>query len=441
MIILKRRYIILIFIILIAAGGWFYYQNQQQVEVTEYITLQDTELIESLRASGIVKPHKTIEISSTIAENVKSIRYEEGAKVNKDDVILEFDDSLAQAEYEQALAQVKSAEASLEQTEASIEESKAQIDLAETKLENAKELNDESLREEIDQAELEIQNAISELERRQYLYENNAIEKVKVEDQQHRVNVLRSNKRVLEQRLVELQNTRDNRVKEAQKELNRAQVAYLAAQKQYHVTEGNLNSAKAALNKARVTLNKYIIKSPIDGIIFKEMVEEGEYVQQGLTLLEIGTEELQIEISPDEKELNLLSVGKTGYVSPEAFPNRKYEVEIFKISSSIDSDRGTIDVYLKPTEKNEVLIPNMSVSVEIISEKNENVLLIPRNYVLEDNNSRYVYIYNNGTAQRRDISVGQQYNNEIVITNGLNNGDKVLNPTNISSGQSVVIEE
>ncbi len=438
---MKKSYIILIIIILAAAGGWFYNQNLNQQEMTEYVTVQRTELIESLRASGVVKPHKTIEISSTIAENVKTINFEEGDHVKKTDLLLKFDNDLAQAEYEQALAQVKSAEASLEQTEAQIKESKAQIDLAETKLENATELNDESIKEEIAQAELEIQNAVSELERRQYLYENGAIEKIKVEQQQHTVNVLKSRKRVLEQRLVELEKTRNNRVKEAEEELKRAEVSYQAAQKQYQVAEGNLNSAKAALNRAEVNLNKYDIKAPIDGVILNKMVDEGEYVQPGRTLLEIGTEELQIEISPDEKELNLLSIGKKGYVSPEAFPNSRYEVEIFEIAPSIDSDRGTIDVYLKPTEENKTLIPNMSVSVEIISERQEDVLLVPRNYVLEDSNGKYVYLYKSGTAQRQPIEVDKNYNGKVIVTKGVQAGDIVLNPTDITDGQTVMIEE
>ncbi|HMA60204.1 MAG TPA: efflux RND transporter periplasmic adaptor subunit [Halanaerobiales bacterium] len=438
---MKKSYIILIIIILAAAGGWFYNQNLNQPEMTEYVTVQRTELIESLRASGVVKPHKTIEISSTIAENVKTINFEEGDHVKKENLLLKFDNDIAQAEYEQALAQVKSAEASLEQTEAQIQESKAQIDLAETKLENATELNDESIKEEIAQAELEIQNAVSELERRQYLYENDAIEKIKVEQQQHTVNVLESRKKVLEQRLVELEKTRNNRVKEAEEELKRAEVAYQAAQKQYQVAEGNLNSAKAALNRALVNLNKYDIKAPIDGVILKKMVDEGEYVQPGRTLFEIGTEELQIEISPDEKELNLLSIGKKGYVSPEAFPNSRYEVEIFEIAPSIDSDRGTIDVYLKPTEENETLIPNMSVSVEIISEREEDVLLIPRNYVLEDSNGKYLYLYNSETAQRQSIEVDKNYNGQVIVTEGVKEGDIVLDPNNITDGQTVVIEE
>ncbi|MCF8001954.1 MAG: efflux RND transporter periplasmic adaptor subunit, partial [Halanaerobiales bacterium] len=390
---MKKSLIILMIIILLAAGGWFYYQNQQQAKTTDYITVKNTELVESLRASGIVKPHKTIEISSTIAENIENINYEEGAKVKKGEVLLEFDDDLAQADYEQALAQLNSAKASLKQTESSIEESKAQIGLAQTQLENAKDLNEESLLVEIEQAELEIQNALDELERRKYLYENNAIEKIKVENQQHQVNILKLQKKTLEKRLVELRKSRDNRVKEAKEQLKRAEVSYKTAQKQYLVSEENVNSAEASVNRAKTNLNKYKVRSPIDGIILDKFVEEGEYVQPGVTLLTIGTENLQIEISPDEKELNLLSVGKKGVVSPEAYPNREFEVEISSISSNVDPERGTIDVYLKPLEGTDFLIPNMSVSVEIISEKREEVKLIPQNYVQEDQNSRYVYKY------------------------------------------------
>ena len=438
---MKKSLIILMIIILLAAGGWFYYQNQQESKITNYITVQNTELVESLRASGIVKPHKTIQISSTIAENIENIKYDEGAVVQKDEVLLEFDDDLAQADYEQAVAQLNSAKASLEQTEANIEESKAQIGLAQIKLENAKELNDESLLVEIEQAELEIKNAVDELERRQYLYENNAIEKIKVENQQHQVNILKLQKKTLEKKLVELRKSRDNRVKEAKEELKRAEVSYQSAQKQYLVSEENINSAQAAVNRAETNLNKYKVRSPINGIILDKFVEEGEYVQPGVTLLTIGSKNLQIEISPDEKELNLLSVGKKGYVSPEAYPNREFEVEISKISSNVDPERGTIDVYLKPLEGTELLIPNMSVSVEIISEKREEVKLIPQDYVKEDSNSKYVYIYEDDTATRQNITIGDNYEDQVIVKQGLANGDIVLDPNNLTAGQTVVIEE
>ncbi len=438
---MQKRLIILMIIILLTAGGWFYYQNQQQAEITDHITVKNTELVESLRASGIVKPHKTIQISSTIAENIENIKYEEGTKVKKNEVILEFEDDLAQADYEQALAQLNSAKASLEQTKASIEESKAQIGLAKIRLENAKELNKESLLVEIEQAEMEIQNALDVLERRKYLYENNAIEKMKVENQQHQINILKLQKKALEKKLVELKKSRDNRVKEAKEELKRAEVSYQSAQKQYLVSEENINSAQASANRAEVNLNKYKVRSPINGIILDKSVEEGEYVQPGVTLLTVGSNNLQIKISPDEKELNLLSVGKKGYISPEAYPNREIEVEISSISSSVDPERGTIDVYLKPLERTGLLIPNMSVSVEIISEKKEEIKLLPQNYVLEDNNSRFVFKYVNGTAIKQNISVSENYQDKVIVVQGLANGDIVLDPKGLKEGQSVVIEE
>ena len=436
---MKKRYIVIVLIILIAAFGFFYYQNNNQVANIEYITAQRTDLVNSLRASGVVKPEKTINLSSTIAENIKVINFKEGDIVNEGDVLIEFDDSTAQANYKQALAQLNSAKASLEQTESTIKESEAQIRLAEVKLENAKEINDESLLEEINQAELEIANAKEELERRQYLYENGAIEKIKVEEQKHRVNVLESNKIILEQRLIELKKTRNNKVKEAIEELKRSEIAYQSAQKQYHVAEENVNSAQADLNRTEVNLEKYIINSPIDGKILTQDIEVSEYIQPGQTLLTIGSNELQIEISPDEKELNLISIGDHGYVSPDAYPNRKFEVEIVRIASSVDPDRGTIDVYLKPVEDNEILIPNMSVSVEVVNERIENIILIPENYVREDNESRYVYIYNNGTAQRNNITLEETYQNEVVVSEGLNEGDRILRPENLTDGQAVEI--
>ena len=436
---MKKRYIIIILVILIAAFGFFYYQNSNQATKVESITVQKTDYVNSLRASGVVKPIKTVNLSSTITENIDQINYNEGDLVNKGDILIEFDDSTAQANYRQAVAQLNSAKASLEQTESSIQESEAQIRLAEIRLENAQDINDESLLEEINQAELEINNAKEELERREYLYENGAIEKIKVDEQKHRVEVLQSNKSILEQRLLELKKTSNNKVKEAREELNRAKIAYQSAQKQFHVAEENVNSAQADLNRAEVNLAKYEITSPIDGKILSQNIEVSEYVQPGQTLLSIGTNDLQIEISPDETELDLISIGDKGFVSPEAYPNSKYEVEIVRISPTVDADRGTIDVYLKPVEENSVLIPNMSVSVELVNETIEDIFVLPENYVLEDNSGYYVYVFNNGFAQKQKITVQEKYQNEVIVSEGLINGNQLLNPDNLTDGQEVEI--
>jgi len=438
---MKRTYIIVIIVILIAAGAFFYYQNQQQSKLIDYVEVRERNVIESLRASGLVTPNKTIELSSTIAENVECINYKEGERIKKGQTILAFDDDLALAEYEQSLAQLKSAEASFEQIKASIKEAQAQINLAQIRLENAQKLNDESLQAEIQQAELEINNDLKELKRREYLYQNNAIEEKRVEEQQHTVDILQSKKAVLEQKLVELKKNRNNLVKEASEELKRAELSYQTSQKQYHVAQENINSARAVLNRSQEQLSRYMIKAPIDGIVLGNYVEEGEYIQPGMTLFTLGTEQLQIIISPDEKELNQISIGKKGYVSSDAYPNQKFEVEIFKIAPNIDADRGTIDVYLKPLESNDVLIPNMSVSVEIISKEQKNIKLIPKNYILEDNKTSYVYVYDNGNARRQNIIIEKNYNNQVIIDQGLSTGNKVLNPNGISDGQSVLIGE
>lgn len=436
---MKKRYIIIVLIILIAAFGFFYYQNSNQVTKVESITVQRTDYVNSLRASGVVTPVKTVNLSSTITENIDQINYNEGDLVNKGDLLIKFDDSTAQANYRQALAQLNSAKASLEQTKSSIQESEAQIRLAEIRLENAQDINDESLLEEINQAELEINNAKEELNRREYLYENGAIEKIKVDEQKHRVEVLQSNKSILEQRLLELKKTSNNQVKEAREELNRAKIAYQSAQKQYHVAEENINSAQIDLNRAEVNLAKYKIISPIDGKILRQNIEVSEYVQPGQTLLSIGSNDLQIEISPDETELDLISIGDKGFVSPEAYPNSKYEVEIVRISPTVDVDRGTIDVYLKPVKENTALIPNMSVSVELLNDTIEDIFVLAKNYILEDNNGYYVYIFNNGQAQKQEISVEEIYQNKIIVSDGLNNGDKILKPDNLTDGQDVEI--
>ncbi|MFP4662081.1 MAG: efflux RND transporter periplasmic adaptor subunit [Halanaerobiales bacterium] len=398
---------------------------------------------EYLRATGIIIPEKTVEIRSNRSGTVINVVGEEGSRVSGGDLLLKYDNDVARADVSQADANLNQARSSLNQVEARKKESVEAIRLAEIRLENARSVSNSSILAQIEQADLKIENARKEVERNRKLYDNNAIEEVKLENSIHNLELQIQQKNILENNLAELRQEKDNRIQEAEQSLSQARTSLNTVKQDIEVARSAVQIAETNLNRAEMLLKKHSMYSPIDGVILDKNIQQGEYTQPGQLLYEISTENYLVRISPDERELNLLSVGKEGYISPDAFPDRRFKVKIERISPDVDIDRGTVEIYLELLEDTDMLLANMSVSVEITNNDNTGNIYVPEDYVFTEStgsnqSTEYVYLIREGKAEKRIISTGDRDNHgRIEIRNGLNKGDRIVLPDNIEEGQQI----
>ena len=87
-------------------------------------------------------------------------------------------------------------------------------------------------------------------------------------------------------------------------------------------------------------------------------------------------------------------------------------------------------------------MPGDYVTVKLILEKPENVLLVPQEAVLESDKGKYVYIIDKDKkALKRIIEVGEEYKGNWIITNGVNEGENVVisGVQKVIEGQEVIL--
>ena len=434
----KIFFIVGIVIVLASSSYFFFFNNSTAEEKVDYFKVEQNTDDSVLRATGAVVPEKTVEIKSSISEKILEVNFEEGENVNEDELILKYDNKLIKNDIENAEINKEKAELSLEEAEIAIEESHAALQLAETKLNNAKNYSLEILKEEIKQAEINLDDGEDKLDRYNYLYEKNAIENSKKEDQEYQVKLLKSKLRLAKQKLEDRKIENNNKIKEAEKNLLQTEKAYLGAKKKYELAKKSFEEAENMLVRRKKQNENYYIFSPLNGIILSKNIEEGEYVQTGQTLFRIASDKLLIKISPDERELALLKENKTAYIASQAYPNKKIKAKLLRISPEVDSERGTIDVYFEPVSTNSNLLPNMTVSVDIINDDMERKQkYIPADYLVNESS---VYKYIDGKAKLIKVNVSNKNNNRIKIKDGLDSGDIILNPAQVKDGQEINIE-
>jgi len=199
--------------------------------------------------------------------------------------------------------------------------------------------------------------------------------------------------------------------------------------------QGQVKANEARYMEAKLNLEFTQIKAPISGRLGLKQVDIGNLVGAGDTkpLVTITqTKPIMVQFTLPERELPLIiSQYRRG---------DKLEVEVWdrddkillgvgilhSLDNQIDTATGTLKLKAEFANDNEVLLPNQFVNVKIKAQTITDAIIIESDAVQYGENGAYVYVVNNDTVRLQPISVGVLNNAQIVIEEGLKEGDLVV---------------
>ncbi len=121
----------------------------------------------------------------------------------------------------------------------------------------------------------------------------------------------------------------------------------------------NLEEAKNILQQAKTNLNNLNIYAPYDGIINLQMIEEGEFVNEGSNLYEIIAIN-PIEISAFLSEYEIAKINKEKKVTVKFVNDKIYKGKINYISPKADEKSRTFEVKISIENNNYEILSGMS---------------------------------------------------------------------------------
>ncbi len=155
----------------------------------------------------------------------------------------------------------------------------------------------------------------------------------------------------------------------------------------------NLIRATAALEDSRERLAETTIRSPIDGIVLKKYVEIGQIIASGISAVSGGTtiatvadmSKVYVRTAVDEVDIGQIKVGMAATVVPESYPDRRFKGNVIRIVPLAKSEQNvtTFDVTILVDNSGGLLMAGMNSSVEIFAGHKENILLLPREALLD----------------------------------------------------------
>ncbi len=277
-----KKVLIILGVILIGAAvvaANLYYRRDTGLNVqAEALRSRDLEAIVS--ASGKVQPKRQVNVSANTTGRVTRVAVEEGQRVKAGQFLLEIDPKQLEGQLQRGEASVAAAQSSLMSARTSVEQGRANLELAR-------------------------QN----LKRQQDLWKGELT-------------------------------TREN-LERAQNEVSIREAELRAREQDIETNEARIKQEQASLSTTRYNLNQIIITAPMDGLVTRRSIEEGETAVLGtmnnagsvlLTIADMSVIEAEVEV--DETEIPTVQLNQEARVTIDAVPNKTFRGRVTEIGNS-----------------------------------------------------------------------------------------------------------
>lgn len=216
----------------------------------------------------------------------------------------------------------------------------------------------------------------------------------------------------------------------AKQQVDYADAALEAAKKQVIAAKANVASVESNVKFAS-------IYAPFSGTIGISQVKKGTAVVAGQTVLNtVSTDNpIAVDFSVDQKniyrfiELQQQKIHKTDSVFTISFGQEVYPYtgNISLIDRAVDPQTGTIKVRLTFPNDRSMLKPGMNTTVRVKNFASANSTIIPYKAVTELLGEFFVYVVGDSSkVTQRKIQLGKQFSDSVIITQGLNDGEKIV---------------
>lgn len=209
--------------------------------------------------------------------------------------------------------------------------------------------------------------------------------------------------------------------------------------------ETGLEQAKAMEAISRKSLEDCKLRAPIDGVIAKRSVEEGQTVMPGISAFKIvSISNVNINVSIPENEIGDIKIGQQATVQVAALNNREYTgaVDLKGVEANPVSHTYKITIRLKNPQSE--IMPGMVCKVYLSQPegKDNKKIIIPNKSVqISPDGKRFVWLVEEDRARRRFISTGSLADYGVFVEDGLKEGEQLIveGYNKVSEGMQVSI--
>ena len=192
-------------------------------------------------------------------------------------------------------------------------------------------------------------------------------------------------------------------------------------EKQWVSAQKNHENALLQLAKMRVTV-------PFDGVITDlPYFSQGVKIEQNKEVLQVMSyKEMVMDLMLPESQITKVSLNQKAWITNYAIPDDTLSGKLNQISPAIDIESRTFKGRLAIDNQEAKLRPGMFVKADIIVDKKDSVVVIPKDVILVRSYGKAVMVARDQTAQERKITTGMENSGMVEVTEGLEPEERLI---------------
>jgi len=219
--------------------------------------------------------------------------------------------------------------------------------------------------------------------------------------------------------------------------LARSQLAQVASVEQdVRAARAGVQQAGAAHSYSQTQVRKHFVYAPISGVVATRDTEPGQSASPGMPLVRIvQLDMLRVSCEASELQVARLHVGQEAQVTVDAFAGREFAGRIIDIAPQVRSGQRIYTVRIEMPNRGGLLRAGMFARARIVTGSRQNVVLVPRDTLIERGEKRVVYAVADKVVKVRDVKIGSAQASRVEITSGVRAGDLL-----VLGGQSLLAD-
>ncbi len=188
-----------------------------------------------------------------------------------------------------------------------------------------------------------------------------------------------------------------------------------------------LRTAKMQKATLLEQINKTTIVAPFSGIVTAKLAEVGAFAAPGIPLLQItDISLLRFTVYVPEQELSQFEINKKYVLSADAYPQTILSGKVFMTGSKANMGNSFPVQFTVNNTADLSIKSGMFGKVQLKNDGKGGHIIIPASAIVGSNIQAQVYIIKNGKAKLQNVNLSTRFQNKVVISSGLTQGDVII---------------
>jgi len=239
-------------------------------------------------------------------------------------------------------------------------------------------------------------------------------------------------------------------VEKAQRDQQRVENLYrdsIATLEQWQNATTGVDMAKKSLQIAEFNVAYSQIRSPIEGKVITQLMEEGEITGPGVPvyyIMGVKQSDWKLVAGLTDKNWGRIKKGEKAKITLDAYPGWVIASEVKRLADIANPMSGTLDVELSIPSNDKRIAAGMLAHVEIIPSIQSEYTIIPIEALVSSNGRiGVVYVPKDGKAEKRIVQIQQFHGERIAIQSGLEGATEVITAGSgfLEHGDAISVED